>query len=90
MVDELQIDEEKHDLIKKVAELQKQLEEINNYNNSFTELKSIVRMEILATLSYFIEDFKNTDKYNNIFDLDKILTFCNELHDIIGKEIKNG
>ena len=46
MLSEIEFDTEKHDLTRKVAKLQEQLEQLNNYNHEVTELKSIIKFEI--------------------------------------------
>ncbi len=86
MLEELQIDEENHDLIKKVAELQQQLEQLNNYNKEFTAIKSIARLEIVTIFTNFLEELENTDDYNNIFDIDKILGYAYDIEFIMKKE----
>ena len=90
MLSEIEFDTEKHDLTRKVAELQEQLECLNKYNSEFTAIKSMARSEIIKIFSTFLDEIENVDKYNNIFDIDKILTFAYELENIITKENKNG
>ena len=90
MLSNVEFDTEKHDLYMQIAELQKQLECLNKYNSEFTAIKSMARSEIITIFSKFLDEIENVDKYNNIFDIDKILTFAYEIENIITKENKNG
>lgn len=87
MSDYIEIDEEKHDLIKKVAELQESLKDFKEYNSKSTSLKLKIKDEITYVFKCFLSVFYNIDKYNDILDLEKLMNIILDLKTMM---IKNG
>ena len=87
MSDYIEIDEEKHDLIKKVAELQEILKDFKEYNSKSTSLKLKIKDEITYVFKSFLSVFYNVDKYNDILDLEKLMNIILDLKTMM---IKNG
>lgn len=87
MSDYIEIDEEKHDLIKKVAELQEILKDFKEYNSKSTSLKLKIKDEITYVFKCFLSVFYNIDKYNDILDLEKLMDIILDLKTMM---IKNG
>jgi len=84
----LELDEEKHDLVKKVAELQNKLEKFENYNKELTPIKAMARSEIIKIFENFLQQIHEESKFNDIFVIDKILTFAYDLENILINENK--
>lgn len=86
MADFVEIDEEKHDLIKKVAELQSKLDEYDNFNKEQTPIKEMAKNEVARIIDNFLFQLNNESKFNDIFIIDKLLTLAYEIESIVNKE----
>ena len=86
MTDYLEIDEEKHDLTKKVAELQSKLEEYSNFNKEQTPIKVMAKNEIARIIENFLFQLNDESKFNDIFVIDRLTTIVYEIETIVNKE----
>ena len=84
----LELDEEKHDLVKKVAELQNKLDKYDNFNKEQTPLKEMAKNEVAKIFDNFLFQLNDENKFNDILVIDKILTFAYELENILINENK--
>ena len=86
MSDYIEIDEEKHDLIKRVAELQSKLEKYDNLNKEQTPIKEMAKNEIARIIDNFQFQLNDESKFNDIFVIDRLTTIAYEIETIVNKE----